>query len=49
MKDPDYKADADKLRIDISPLPGPAVQEIVIKLHATPRDIVEKARAAIRP
>jgi len=25
------------------------VQEIVTKLHATPKDIVEKARAAIRP
>jgi len=49
MKDAEFKADADKLRIDISPLPGAAVQDIVIKLHATPKDIVEKARAAIRP
>jgi hypothetical protein len=37
------------MRIDISPLPGAKVQEIVAKLHATPKDIVEKARAAIRP
>ena len=49
MKDAEYLADADKMRIDISPLPGPKVQEIVTKLHATPKDIVEKARAAIRP
>jgi len=49
MNDAQYRADADKLRIDISPLPGPAVQEIVTKLHATPKDIVEKARVAIRP
>jgi len=49
MKDADYKTDADKLRIDISPLPGAAVQDIGIKLHTTPKDIVEKARAAIRP
>ena len=49
MKDPEYLADADKLRIDISPLPGAKVQEIVQKLHSTPKDIVEKARAAIRP
>jgi tripartite-type tricarboxylate transporter receptor subunit TctC len=49
MKDPEYKADADKMRIDISALPGQAVQDIVAKLHATPKDIVEKARAAIRP
>jgi hypothetical protein len=49
MKDPQYLADAEKLRIDISPLPGAQVQQIVQKLHATPKDIVEKARAAIRP
>jgi tripartite-type tricarboxylate transporter receptor subunit TctC len=49
MKDPQYLADADKMRIDISPLPGAQVQEIVQKLHATPKAIVEKARAAIRP
>jgi tripartite-type tricarboxylate transporter receptor subunit TctC len=49
MKDPQYLADAGKMHIDISPLPGARVQEIVQKLHATPKDIVEKARAAIRP
>jgi len=49
MKDPQFLSDADKMRIDISPLPGAKVQEIVAKLHATPKDIVEKARAAIRP
>jgi hypothetical protein len=49
MKDPEYKADADKIHIDISPLPGQTVQDIVARLHATPKDIVEKARAAIRP
>ncbi len=49
MKDPQYLADADKMRIDISALPGDKVQEIVLKLHSTPKDIVEKARAAIRP
>jgi hypothetical protein len=49
MKDPQYLADADKMHIDISALPGDKVQEIVLKLHSTPKDIVEKARAAIRP
>ena len=49
MKDPRYLAEAEKLRIDISPLPGAQVQAIVQKLHATPRDIVDRARAAIRP
>lgn len=49
MKDKQYLADAEKMKIDIEPLPGAQVQEIVLKLHATPQDIVRKARAAIRP
>jgi len=49
MRDPQFLADAAKLRIDITALPGTQVQDIVQKLHATPKDIVERARAAIRP
>jgi tripartite-type tricarboxylate transporter receptor subunit TctC len=49
MKDPEFLADAKKMRIDISPLPGATVQELVQKLYATPKAIVEQARAAIRP
>jgi tripartite-type tricarboxylate transporter receptor subunit TctC len=49
MRDPQFLADADKMRIDVSPLPGATVQELVGKLYATPKAIVEQARAAIRP
>jgi hypothetical protein len=49
MLDQQYLADAAKMKIDIEPLSGAKVQEIVLKLHATPKDIVQKARAAIRP
>jgi tripartite-type tricarboxylate transporter receptor subunit TctC len=49
MADPQFIADAEKLRIDVSPLSGAKVQEIVQKLHATPSNIVQAARAAIRP
>jgi tripartite-type tricarboxylate transporter receptor subunit TctC len=49
VRDPQYLADAEKMRIDISPLPGSQVQELIQKLYATPKAIVEQARAAIRP
>ena len=49
MRDPQYLADAEKMRIDISPLPGATVQELIQKLYATPKDITERAKAAIRP
>jgi tripartite-type tricarboxylate transporter receptor subunit TctC len=49
MRDPQYLADAEKLRIDVSPLPGATVQELIQALYATPKATVEQARAAIRP
>ncbi len=49
MGDRAFLADADRLRIDISPLPGAKVQELVQKLYATPKDIVERARQVINP
>jgi tripartite-type tricarboxylate transporter receptor subunit TctC len=49
MADRQFLDEAEKLRIEISPLPGDKVQELVQKLHGTPKDIVERARQAIRP
>ena len=49
MKDPKFLADAEKMHIDISPLSGDKVDELVHKLYATPKDVVERARKAINP
>jgi tripartite-type tricarboxylate transporter receptor subunit TctC len=49
MKDPLFLDDTKKLRIDVSPLPGERVQEVVRNLFASPPDIVELARQAINP
>jgi tripartite-type tricarboxylate transporter receptor subunit TctC len=49
MKDPQFLADAEKLRIDVAPLSGERVQEVVRKLYASPPEIVNLARAAINP
>ena len=49
VADPQFLADAEKMRIDIDPLPGAKVQEVVAKLFKTPEAIVERARKAIRP
>ncbi len=49
MTDSQFLDEAAKLRIDISPLPGSKVQEVVQSLYATPKDIVEQARRAINP
>ena len=49
MKDPQFLADAEKLRIDVAPLSGERVQEVVRNLYASPPDVVDLARAAINP
>jgi len=49
MKDPQFLAETEKLRIDVAPLSGAKVQEVVQKLYQSPKDIIEKARDAINP
>jgi tripartite-type tricarboxylate transporter receptor subunit TctC len=49
MTDPQFLADADKVRIAITPLSGTKVQEIVQKLYMAPKAIVERARQVIKP
>ena len=49
VADPAFLADAEKMRIDIEPLSGAKVQEVVGKLYASQPAIVERARKAIRP
>jgi tripartite-type tricarboxylate transporter receptor subunit TctC len=49
VADKEFLADAEKLGIDIEPLSGAKVQEVVAKLYATPPAIVDRARKAIRP
>jgi tripartite-type tricarboxylate transporter receptor subunit TctC len=49
MKDPQFLADADKLRIDVAPLSGARVQEVVRNLYASSPEVVDLARAAINP
>jgi len=49
MRDQDFLHDAETIRIDISPLPGAKVQELVQKIYAAPKDIVARARQALNP
>ena len=46
MKDIDFKADARKSDLDISPTYGDDMQRMIDKMYRTPKDVVEKARAA---
>jgi tripartite-type tricarboxylate transporter receptor subunit TctC len=49
MRDPAFLADAERMKISISPLPGAKVQEVIAKLYATPKEFVERAKNVIKP
>jgi tripartite-type tricarboxylate transporter receptor subunit TctC len=47
MKDPEYLADAQKLKIDVNPVSGADIDKLLAELYATPKDVVKKASEAI--
>jgi len=49
LKDPAFLAEADKLQLEVNPVTGEEVTRLISELYATPKDIVEEARVAIKP
>jgi hypothetical protein len=47
LKDPALLAEADKSKIEIDPLPGAEVTELIKQVSATPADVVARVRAAL--
>ena len=48
MKDPAFIAEAQKLRLPLSPIVGEAARKVVDDIYAIPPDIVEAAKAVMR-
>jgi len=44
VKDPDYLAEAERLRIELDPTPGIELQKIVEEVQSLPADVVEKIK-----
>ncbi len=47
MKDPAFLAEAEKLKLDIDPLTGEQVAELVAQVMATPPDVAARVRTAL--
>jgi len=47
MKDPEFIAECEKLKIDIDPLTGVQVAELLQKIYKTPADTVERVRKSM--
>ena len=48
MKDAQYLAEADKMQLEISPIPGSEMEAIVKGAYALPADLVSRTAEAIR-
>jgi len=46
MADKGFLAEADKMQLEINPVPGAEVERLVKEVYATPPDVVAKAKAA---
>ena len=44
MADPDFRADAQKRKLDLDPTPGTELQEVVEEIFKTPASVVERIR-----
>jgi tripartite-type tricarboxylate transporter receptor subunit TctC len=49
MKDPAYIREAEEAGLEVEPIDGEKIQQVVVDLVATPPDIVAKAKAAMAP
>jgi tripartite-type tricarboxylate transporter receptor subunit TctC len=49
VHDPEFLADAERMRISIAPLSGAEVQGLIGRLYATPKTFVDRAKAVIKP
>ena len=47
MKDPDFLAEAKKIKLEINPVSGEKIEALVKKIYATPSDIAKKAAALL--
>ena len=49
MLDPEFRAEAARLQADLAPTTGKAVQELVARIYATPRPVVERVKKLFAP
>jgi hypothetical protein len=48
MKDKEFLAQADKMKLEITPVSGEKVQELVAEVYRTPPDIVKRTIEAMK-
>ncbi len=49
MQDPEFRADAARIKADLAPTTGEDVQELVKRIYATPRPVIERVKKLLAP
>ena len=49
MRDPELKAEAARINLDVDAIGGEELQAAIAKMYATPAHILDKARQAMLP
>ena len=49
LRDPGFVAEAEKMQLEIDPMSGQAIVQMLIKAYAGPKRIVQRAAALVRP
>ena len=49
VQDPAFLADAAAIQAEISPVLGPQIQDIIMQAYATPKPVIERAKALLNP
>jgi hypothetical protein len=47
MADPEFRADAAKIKADLAPSTGEEVQKLVERIYATPRPVIERVKSLL--
>jgi tripartite-type tricarboxylate transporter receptor subunit TctC len=47
MNDPEFRAEADKLQLDVNPVSGGSIDALLQEIYATPKDVLARAAKAI--
>jgi tripartite-type tricarboxylate transporter receptor subunit TctC len=48
MADPDFIAETTKVKLEVNPATGAEVDRLLAEVYATPKDVIEKAKQAVR-
>jgi tripartite-type tricarboxylate transporter receptor subunit TctC len=48
MKDSDFVAETTKVKLEVNPASGAEIDRLLAEIYATPKDVIEKAKQAVR-